>query len=402
MFLNAAIRCHVERRAGQRDEPLLPLVRELRSRVDPRKWLFVGGGLLLFMLLLATFLVSQHPSTAADPQAGTAAGDRSPASTLPLADPVLSKARAALAAGRYEAPPGRNALDLYAAALLTRPDDLEAHRGLETTISHLLTDAERAIASGDTAEARRLATRILKVDEDNAGARKTLDRLTYRPQPPATRPSQPGNVPTTAVDTPASDLVSTAPTAATLPEPVTRLRAPGPVAPAPSATPRSLRVQPDPLTPRIVGPGTLPTSPNGPARKAVARRYDVPEPPALPIAGYVTATPESGAGRAPLPVVELPANAGIQSRALEPVATPEPVYPPQAFRDGIEGWVEVDFTVNERGVTRDIEVVAAAPRGVFDAAAVAAVASWTYRPRIVNGQPLAERSTVTLHFNVDD
>lgn len=101
-------------------------------------------------------------------------------------------------------------------------------------------------------------------------------------------------------------------------------------------------------------------------------------------------------------IQEVPADAGIQSRELEPVATPEPVYPPQAFREGIEGWVEVDFTVNEQGVTRDVEVVASEPRGVFDAAAVAAVASWTYRPRIVNGRPLAERSTVTLRFKVAD
>ena len=145
MFLNAAMRCHVERRGGKRHEPLLPLARELRSRVDPRKWLFIGGGLLLFMLLLATFLVSRHPPAAQDPQAGTG----TPTQTMPLADPVLSKARAALAAGRYEAPPGRNALDLYAAALLTRPDDLEAREGLATTIAHLLSSAEQSIAGGD-------------------------------------------------------------------------------------------------------------------------------------------------------------------------------------------------------------------------------------------------------------
>ena len=62
----------------------------------------------------------------------------------------------------------------------------------------------------------------------------------------------------------------------------------------------------------------------------------------------------------------------------------------------------MDFTINERGVTRDIVVVASEPRGVFDDAAIAAVAAWKYRPRIVNGRPLAERSTVTLRFNVDD
>ena len=398
MFLNAAMRSHVERRAGRQGDPLLPLARELRSRVDPRKWLFVGGGLLLFLLLIAAFLVSRHRPDAQQPP--TAAGAAVPA--VPLADPVLSRARAALAAGRYEAPPGRNALDLYAAALLTRPGDPEARNGLATTIEHLLASAERSIESGDAAEARRLATRILKVDQGNSGARKLLDRLTPQPQAAAIV-----NPPTPASTAPpaqpaAAEPATTARDVSTLPVPVTRLAPPAPTPAAAAPVRQPVRVQPDPLTPRIAGTGALPTSPNGPARRPVARHYDLPEPPALPIAGYVTSQPEVAAGLAPVPVVELPPDAGVQSRALEPIATPEPVYPPEAFRAGIEGWAEVDFTVNERGVTRDIVVVASEPRGVFDAAAVAAVADWKYRPRIVNGRPLPERSTVTLRFNVDD
>jgi len=96
------------------------------------------------------------------------------------------------------------------------------------------------------------------------------------------------------------------------------------------------------------------------------------------------------------------ADPGLTARDLEPLATPEPVYPPEAFRAGIEGWVEVEYTVNERGNTGDIVVVAAEPSGVFDAAATGAVAAWRYRPRIVNGQPVAQRTSVTLRFSVED
>lgn len=92
----------------------------------------------------------------------------------------------------------------------------------------------------------------------------------------------------------------------------------------------------------------------------------------------------------------------VPARDLEAVATPEPVYPPQAFRDRIEGWAEVEFTVSERGTTGDIVVVAAEPRGVFDAAATEAVAAWRYLPRVVNGQPVAQRTSVTLRFSVED
>lgn len=398
MFLNAAMRSHVERRSGRQHDPLLPLVRELRSRVDPRKWLFVGGGLLLFLLLIAAFMVSRHPPDAQ--QAPTAQG--AAATVVPLADPVLSRARAALAAKRYESPPGRNALDLFAAALLTRPDDPEARDGLAATIERLLASAEQSIEGGDTAEARRLAKRILKVDEGNVGARRVLDRLTPKPQ-------QAANAGTSMppASAPIAQVVTTQPSApvrddSALPVPVTRLAPPTPAVQLPAPSPQPVTVLPDPLTPRIAGTGVLPTSPSGKGRKPVARRYDLPEPPALPIAGYVTSQPEAAPGPAPVPVVELPVDAGVQSRALEPIATPEPVYPPQAFRAGIEGWAEVDFTVNERGVTRDIVVVASEPRGVFEDAAIEAVAAWKYRPRIVNGRPLPERSTVTLRFSVDD
>jgi protein TonB len=92
----------------------------------------------------------------------------------------------------------------------------------------------------------------------------------------------------------------------------------------------------------------------------------------------------------------------IPARDLEALVTPEPVYPPEALRNRIEGWAEVEFTVNERGTTGDIVVVAAEPRGVFDAAATGAVAAWHYLPRIVNGQPVAQRTSVTLRFSVED
>ena len=68
----------------------------------------------------------------------------------------------------------------------------------------------------------------------------------------------------------------------------------------------------------------------------------------------------------------------------------------------VVGWVEVEYTVNERGATADVAVVAAEPRGVFDEAAVVAVAGWKYRPRVVNGRPVAQRTSVTLQFNVED
>jgi protein TonB len=175
--------------------------------------------------------------------------------------------------------------------------------------------------------------------------------------------------------------------------PVTRLT------PEPAMAAAPPPVQPDPLTPRLLGTGTLPTSQSRRPPPTASRHVRGPVVPTLPIAGYEKGQPPSDAGA----VVALAAAAttGVQQRDLEPVATPDPAYPPAAFRQGVAGWVEVEYTVNERGATTDLAVVAAEPRGVFDDAAVAAVADWKYRPRIVNGRPVAQRTSVTLHFSVE-
>jgi protein TonB len=405
MFLNAAIRSHVERREGRAGEQLLPLVRELRSRVDPRKWMFVGGGLIVFLAVLAAALVARYGKPQEPDPATAAAGTTLPAA--PLADPVLSRARAALAAGRYDTPPGRNALDLYSAVLLTRPDDAEARQGLETTIARLIDKAEQAAAAGDAAEARRIAQRVLQVDAGNGRARGVIASLTFKPRPaPVVAAPAPSRVEPVVV-APASPMYDATQAAADDAErlasvPVTRLTPVPAATPPPPPTPiTTTRVQADPLAPRVVGPGALPTAPTRRPPPGGLRHYAGPVVAALPIAGYEKRSPDAtGSGTTTPPPVA--SEAGVQHRDLEPVATPEPVYPPAAFRQGIEGWVEVEYTVGERGTTGDVTVIAAEPRGVFDDAAIAAVASWRYRPRIVNGQPVAQRTSVTLQFNVEN
>jgi protein TonB len=401
MFLNAAMRSHLERRGGRVVERLLPLARELRSRIDPRKWWFVGGGIATLLLLFAAVLSNSLDELQPGDATGASAAVHS---TGPLADPVLSRARAALAAGRYEAPAGRNALDLYSAVLLTSPDNVEAKQGLATTIGHLLEAAERAANDGDVEEARRIAGRVLQADPDNAGARSVLASTAPRPQPVAEPPAATEASPASAVAQATQKDPPAAPVSVAAANPETQLP-PRPAArteplPVPVTSLASLRpapapvVRPDPLAPRVVG-GALPTTPSGPKPPLVARRIDAPVAPSLPVAGYVQ--------RPQVPATITPvAPAGVQARDLEPVATPDPAYPPGAFRAGIEGWVEVEYTVTERGVTRDVQVVAADPRGAFDEAAIDAVAGWKYRPRVVNGQPVAQRASATLRFTIDD
>jgi protein TonB len=80
----------------------------------------------------------------------------------------------------------------------------------------------------------------------------------------------------------------------------------------------------------------------------------------------------------------------------------DPEYPDGALRKGIEGYVEVSFTITAQGTVTNVAVVTADPVDVFDRAAIEAVRRYRYDPRMVNGQPVESQSHVRLHFKPAD
>lgn len=80
--------------------------------------------------------------------------------------------------------------------------------------------------------------------------------------------------------------------------------------------------------------------------------------------------------------------AGISATDGEmlPLVNIQPQYPTRAAQRGIEGWCQVAFTVTETGGVRDVRVVDAEPRGMFDSASIRAAERFRFQPRVVNGQ----------------
>jgi len=62
-----------------------------------------------------------------------------------------------------------------------------------------------------------------------------------------------------------------------------------------------------------------------------------------------------------------------------PFTTRRPNVPELAWRNHINGWVLVAFSVTPAGRTRDVRVLDADPRGVFEDKVVAAVRDWQYQ-----------------------
>jgi len=90
------------------------------------------------------------------------------------------------------------------------------------------------------------------------------------------------------------------------------------------------------------------------------------------------------------------------SGEARPVAAMPPPYPREAALEGIEGWVRIAVEIDEHGRVRDVEVLAAEPRGYFEQAAIRAVRRWSWEPAVIDGQPRAQRVVQELTFELDE
>jgi len=127
-------------------------------------------------------------------------------------------------------------------------------------------------------------------------------------------------------------------------------------------------------------------------------------------ARYLAAAETAGAGRIDLDAVRTAvtdartaaeaARTVLAEGALKKTVGSPPVYPASAESHGVEGWVDVEFTVASDGSTRDAVVLDASPKGVFDSAVLNAVRRWRYEPRIVAGKPIDQRVKVRLRFKL--
>ena len=62
-----------------------------------------------------------------------------------------------------------------------------------------------------------------------------------------------------------------------------------------------------------------------------------------------------------------------------------PVYPAILKAEGVSGLVTVKYDVSDEGKVRNLRIIASEPAGLFDAAALRAVASWQFKPQIRDG-----------------
>lgn len=94
-------------------------------------------------------------------------------------------------------------------------------------------------------------------------------------------------------------------------------------------------------------------------------------------------------------------HAGLD-RDIEIDKMPPPSFPRSAFEQRQTGVVTLRVEVDAQGRPTEVKVISATNPGVFDAVSIAAARSWTYRPALKNGKPVAAAVKIPITFAMDD
>lgn len=86
---------------------------------------------------------------------------------------------------------------------------------------------------------------------------------------------------------------------------------------------------------------------------------------------------------------------------LIPVVKINPIYPMRARMMGIEGFVKVRFIVNKDGRTRDIKVIDASPKNIFEKPTIDAISRWRFKPPTIDGVPVDVQVEVPIRYKLD-
>jgi len=85
-------------------------------------------------------------------------------------------------------------------------------------------------------------------------------------------------------------------------------------------------------------------------------------------------------------------------QAANLISKVDPVYPPEAKQSGTQGTVRLAVDISPEG--KVVSVNAQSGPDVLVQAAVEAVKQWTYKPVLLNGEPVEVLTTVDVNFTL--
>ncbi|HEU4654803.1 MAG TPA: TonB family protein [Steroidobacteraceae bacterium] len=444
LFIGAATRRYQEMQAF---EPIalatVRTVRTMAGRSPIRR--YAAGAIAVIAILCAVVLWRSNEKHSMAPTVQhTASG---PTTQDQVAD-YLARANIALATGRLAEPKGDNALEFYQRVLRLQPNNRDARAGIQRTFDALTKQIEAAIASRNLRDAAASLAQLQRVQPNHprlAEFRQSiavLQRARVAVPPPPTQ--EPDVAPAEAAENAAaaSDATTTVPEQPNTLAQDSASQEPQPAASSPSsnepATPsdgETVIAEELAIATRLRERGVLieppgdnaferllelhARSPDSPSVRAEQQRlaFALLEQTRTALAANDTETADRfvKAAETLLPGMtttrtlqqqvdaaraQAQANAPVQAALLPRRQEVAANYPLDARRRGIEGWVDIEFTITPQGDTDELIVRDADPRDVFEKAALDAVKRWKFEPVIKNGAATSQRAILRVRFTM--
>jgi protein TonB len=131
-------------------------------------------------------------------------------------------------------------------------------------------------------------------------------------------------------------------------------------------------------------------------------------PPEVPPQDLDTVDPNAPSIKIPAPEVSAnvdiggPGGMNIAEGDYLPIVRVAPIYPARALSRGVEGYVDMGFTVTTAGTVKD-PVVLFSTSSLFERAATRAVLKFKYKPRVVDGVPVDVPDVKTrISFQIEE
>ena len=131
-------------------------------------------------------------------------------------------------------------------------------------------------------------------------------------------------------------------------------------------------------------------------------------PPEVPPQDLDTVDPNAPTIKIPAPEVSAnvdiggPGGMNIAEGDYLPIVRVAPIYPARALSRGVEGYVDMSFTVTTTGTVKD-PIVIFSTSSLFERAATRAVLKFKYKPRVVDGVPVEVDGVKTrISFQIEE
>jgi TonB family protein len=433
VFVSAATRRYNELRSV---EPFaLTTVKTIAARAGSNKIVAAASVALVLLVALAVWWLRRDSTRSTAPQTQISESSRQENVTE-----LLASAQKALDENRLSTPRGDNALGYFRAVLVVQPNHEQAQAGVNRIVATLEQHVVDALQARNAQQGAIALTALQRAAPDDPRLERWHAELLAisRSVHPST-PAHPTRTPAAAPKPRAANAPPVAKTpAAVVDEP------PPPAAdsadtqaaiePAPAAAANAVDTDELALVSRLRERGVLIEPAGGNAYdEFVALRERYPDSQEIrteeqklafallertrtalaaedPDAAteYLSRVESLVPGMSTTKALQQQVAAASQKRDFErnvvPAATlkrtreVQPVYPRDAERNKIEGWVDVEFTIAADGTTQNLAVRAAEPRDVFEQAAIDSVQRWRFEPILSDGVAVSQRARMRVRF----